>query len=99
MHCALRAENPEICECPSVSPYSPGFSLLSWPSRRIASFAPWMKFAINALQPLQRHVRINLAGGNIGLAQDRLRCTPVRAVAHHVRGAAWLQHGLPCMTY
>src|ERR1700731_2021832 len=90
--CVRHAENQETSSRPSVSPCSLVFSFLSWPSRRIASLSPRMKFPIDSLQPVQGHMRVNLAGGNIGMAQNCLHCTQVRAVFHHVRGATVAQH-------
>src|SRR5215472_1053096 len=51
-----------------------------------------MELAIDALDTVQRYVRIDLAGGNIGMAEDCLDSSQVGAVLHHVRGAAVAEH-------
>ena len=51
-----------------------------------------MMFLIDSSQSVERHVRIDLRGRNIGVAQDRLHRTQVRTVFHHVRGTGVAQH-------
>lgn len=45
-----------------------------------------MMFLINALQPIECQVRIDLCCRNIGMAQDGLNRAQVRAIFDHVRG-------------
>ena len=51
-----------------------------------------MMFLIHTLQPIERQVRINLRGRNIGMPKDGLNCAQVCAVLDHVRGATVTQH-------
>ena len=51
-----------------------------------------MMLGINALQPVERHVRIDLRGRNIGVSENRLHGTQVGAILDHVRGAGMTQH-------
>ncbi len=51
-----------------------------------------MMLLIHILQPIQRQVRVDLRGRNIGMAEDRLHRAQVGAVFHHVGGATVAQH-------
>ena len=50
-----------------------------------------MMLAMHGLQPAQRQVRIDLRGGNVGVAQQQLHAAQIGAVLHHVRGATVAQ--------
>ena len=39
------------------------------------------------LEPAQSQVRVDLRGGNVGVAQQQLHAAQVSAMLHHVRGA------------
>ena len=52
-----------------------------------------MMLAMHGLQAAQRQVRVDLRGGNVGVAQHHLHAAQVGAVLHHVRGATVAQ---PC---
>src|SRR5215469_6436953 len=67
--------SPQLCRCernPRIVMWSISFQRASWLHRRADSLSSRMKLSIDRLQPVQRHMGINLAGGNIGMAQDRL---------------------------
>src|SRR5437588_11076465 len=51
-----------------------------------------MMFAIHVLQPVKRHMGVNLRGGNVRVAKDSLHGAQVSAVAHHVSGTTVTQH-------
>src|SRR4029077_13474283 len=95
--CVLLAANPETHSCPFEALHShSSFDPLaaSWSALRslFLFLAPRMKLSIDNFQPVQSHVRIDLAGGDIGMAQDRLDGAQVCSIFHHMRGAAMAQH-------
>src|ERR1700730_14602844 len=51
-----------------------------------------MMFLVNAFEPIEGEVRIDLRGRDIGMAQDGLNRAQVRAVLDHVSSAAMAQH-------
>jgi hypothetical protein len=51
-----------------------------------------MMLRVYALQAIERDVRINLRGRNVGVAEDRLDCAQVGSVLHHVRSAGVAKH-------
>ena len=52
-----------------------------------SSLRPGMMLLIHGSQAVKRQVRVNLRGGNIGMAQDGLHSAKVCAVFHHVCSA------------
>jgi hypothetical protein len=46
---------------------------------------------MHSFEPSQRQVRVDLGGGNIGVAEQQLHRAQVRAVLHHVGGATVAQ--------
>src|SRR6266852_3154674 len=65
-------------------------------NQQSTSFLPCLRtrmmLLIDVLQSVQRQMRIDLRGRNIGVTQDRLHRSQVGAVFHHVRGTAMTQH-------
>ena len=45
-----------------------------------------MRFGVGFLQPLDRHMRINLCGRKTGMSEQRLDAAKVRAAIEHVGG-------------
>src|SRR5208283_3820768 len=55
-------------------------------------FRPGMMFRIHALQPIQRHVGINLCSRNVGVPEDGLHRPEIGPILHHMRSAGVPQH-------
>ena len=53
---------------------------------------PRMMFLIHTLQPVERNVRVNLRGRNVGVPENSLHGAQIRSVLDHVRGATVPQH-------
>jgi len=51
-----------------------------------------MVLLVNALQPIQCHVGVNLRGRDVGVAKQSLDSSQIGAILDHVRGAAMAQH-------
>src|SRR5262249_1290484 len=78
---------------------SPSFpSWFSWAAFRHVLLPAWVKLAIDNLQPIQSHVGVDLAGGNVGVSKDGLHGAQVGAVFYQVRGAAVAEHVWAGMT-
>src|SRR5213075_3309507 len=52
----------------------------------------WMALLVNRLQTVKRQMCVNLRSGDIGVAQNGLHRSQVRAIAHHVRRTTVPQH-------
>ena len=63
-----------------------------------AALAARMMLLVHPIQPIERQVRVNLRGRNIGVAEDGLHRAQVGAVLHHVGGATVAQHVRAGMT-
>src|SRR5262252_8539304 len=57
---------------------------------------PRMMLAINIFQPVERHMRVNLRGRNVGMAENRLDGTQIGAIFDHMRGATVTKHMGAC---
>src|SRR3954471_10930761 len=53
---------------------------------------PRVMFGVNGFQPVESQVRVDLRGGNVGMAKQCLYSSEVGAVLDHVRGATVAQH-------
>ena len=51
-----------------------------------------MVLLVNALQPIERQVRIDLCSRNVRMSENRLNRAQVGAIFDHVRGATVAQH-------
>ena len=51
-----------------------------------------MMLCIHALQPVERYMRINLRGRNVGMAEDRLHRAQIGAILDHMSRTGMAQH-------